>query len=50
LLPRLWPAVLTLGWILLVIAAGQGVMALLRRAHGTDDQVGSVGISFCPSP
>jgi len=34
LLPRLWPAVLTLGWILLVIAAGQGVMALASLAAG----------------
>jgi trk system potassium uptake protein TrkH len=32
LLPRLWPAVLTLGWILLVIAAGEGLMALFALA------------------
>lgn len=32
MLPRLWPAVLTLGWILLVIAAGEGVMALASLA------------------
>lgn len=39
-MPRLWPAVLTLGWILLVIAAGQGVMALAsiagRDGHETE--------------
>lgn len=32
MLPRLWPAVLTLGWILLAIAAGEGVMALFSLA------------------
>jgi trk system potassium uptake protein len=32
LLPRLWPAVLALGWILLVIAAGEGLMALFALA------------------
>ena len=34
MLPRLWPAVLTLGWILLVIAAAEGVMALFSLASG----------------
>lgn len=34
MLPRLWPAVLTLGWILLVIAASQGVMTLFSLASG----------------
>ena len=32
MLPRLWPAVLALGWILLVIAAGEGLMALFALA------------------
>jgi trk system potassium uptake protein TrkH len=32
LLPRFWPAILTLGWILLVIAAAEGVMALIALA------------------
>ncbi len=34
MLPRLWPAVLTLGWILLVFAAGEGLMALFALAAG----------------
>jgi trk system potassium uptake protein TrkH len=34
LLPRFWPAILTLGWILLVIAAAEGVMALFSLAAG----------------
>lgn len=34
MLPRLWPAVLTLGWILLAIAAGEGAMALFSIAAG----------------
>lgn len=34
MLPRLWPAVLTLGWILLAIAAGEGTMALFSLAAG----------------
>ncbi|CAN5220630.1 TrkH family potassium uptake protein [soil metagenome] len=32
MLPQIWPAVLTLGWILLVIAAGEAAMALLALA------------------
>ena len=32
MLPRIWPAVLTLGWILLVIAGGEGLMALVALA------------------
>jgi trk system potassium uptake protein TrkH len=34
LLPRLWPAILTLGWILLVISVGEGFMALASLAAG----------------
>jgi len=32
LLPQIWPAVLTLGWILFAIAAGEGLMALVALA------------------
>lgn len=32
MLPRLWPAVLSLGWILLVIAFGEALMALVALA------------------
>lgn len=32
MLPRIWPAVLVLGWILLAVAAGEGVMALFALA------------------
>jgi trk/ktr system potassium uptake protein len=38
LLPRLWPAILTLGWILLVIAVGQGLMALASLIAGDGHQ------------
>jgi trk system potassium uptake protein TrkH len=34
LLPQIWPAVLSLGWILFAIAAGEGVMALVSLAAG----------------
>lgn len=34
MLPKIWPAVLTLGWILLAIAMGEGVMALFALAIG----------------
>ena len=34
MLPQIWPAVLTLGWILFVIAAGEGLMALVSLAAG----------------
>ncbi|WP_421722822.1 TrkH family potassium uptake protein [Bauldia sp.] len=32
MLPQIWPAILTLGWILFAIAAGEGVMALFALA------------------
>ncbi len=32
MLPKIWPAILTLGWILLVIAGGEAVMALVAVA------------------
>ncbi len=32
MLPQIWPAVLTLGWILFAIAAGEGAMALVSLA------------------
>ncbi len=32
MLPQIWPAVLTLGWILFAIAAGEGTMALVSLA------------------
>ena len=32
MLPQIWPAVLTLGWILFAISAGEGVMALVALA------------------
>jgi len=32
LLPQIWPAILTLGWILFAIAAGEAVMALVALA------------------
>ena len=34
MLPQIWPAVLTLGWILLVIAAAEAMMALVSLAAG----------------
>ena len=34
MLPKIWPAVLTLGWILLAIAVGEAVMALFSLAMG----------------
>lgn len=34
MLPKIWPAVLALGWILLVIAAGEGAMALFSLGVG----------------
>jgi len=34
LLPQIWPAVLTLGWILIAIAAGEGLMAAVSLATG----------------
>ena len=32
MLPQIWPAILTLGWILLTIAAGEGIMLLVALA------------------
>ncbi len=32
MLPQIWPAILTLGWILFAISAGEGVMALFALA------------------
>lgn len=32
MLPKIWPAILTLGWILFAIAAGEGAMALFALA------------------
>ena len=32
MLPQIWPAILTLGWILFAIAAGEGAMALVALA------------------
>ncbi len=32
MLPQIWPAILTLGWILFVIAGGEGLMALVSLA------------------
>jgi trk system potassium uptake protein TrkH len=34
LLPKIWPAVLVLGWILVAVAIGEGVMALFALATG----------------
>lgn len=34
MLPRLWPAVLSLGWIILAMAAAEGLMALVALAAG----------------
>jgi trk system potassium uptake protein TrkH len=31
-LPQIWPAILTLGWILFVVAGGEGLMALVSLA------------------
>ena len=34
MLPKIWPAVLVLGWILVAVAIGEGVMALFALATG----------------
>ncbi len=44
MLPKIWPAVLALGWILLVTAGGEALMALVAVAAG-DGAVGVFAVS-----